>query len=34
MKETFAPAEVKLVMFESKDIITDSNTLHDEQPLG
>ena len=33
MKETFTPAEVKLVMFESKDIITASNTIHEEQPL-
>ncbi len=34
MKETFTPAEVNLVTFESQDIITDSNAIREEQPLG
>lgn len=31
MKETFTPAEVSLVMFESQDVIT--NSLGEEQPF-
>ena len=34
MKETFTPAEVSLVTFESQDIITISNSISEEQPLG
>lgn len=34
MKETFAPAEVSLITFESQDVITTSNSIQEEQPLG
>mgnify|MGYP003449059406 CR=1 FL=1 len=33
MKETFTPAEVSLITFESQDSVTASNTIHVEQPL-